>query len=273
MKYAIITDHIVARLYGYKLQQWLQKHSLCCYLFSFPSGEKYKTEKTKKHLEEALFKHSFSKDTTLIALGGGVVLDLVGFIAATFCRGVGLIFIPTTLLAMVDAALGGKNGINTKWGKNSLGCYFIPSQIWIHEQFLKTLSLEELYNGKVEFLKLALVYAPSLLFQSISQETIFAALEIKRRIIAQDFEDRGIRRILNLGHTVGHALELLSNYTLTHGKAVATGILIECALSYRLGILTQEDWDLVQKLFPFEKIEFTTSQLIQAMKKDKKNRG
>lgn len=268
MKYAIITDHTVAKLYGYPLQKWIKGSSL----FSFPAGEKYKTRETKEALENALLEASFLKDTTILGLGGGVVSDIAGLIASTYCRGVPLILIPTTLMGMVDASIGGKNGINTPWGKNMIGTYYLPLQVWIEPRFLETLSEEEKYNGYVEMLKHALIGNASLLDLPISESSIFLSIEVKRRIICRDFQERGIRRTLNLGHTIGHALEYLSHYTLSHGQAVARGILIECHLSYQLGVLEKESWEKIQTLFPHQKIPFSKEAVLKALHGDKKSK-
>lgn len=263
MRSIIITDHTVEKLYGKKWQTHFKAD-----LISFPAGEKYKTRKTKEILEDALLKEGYKKDTVLIALGGGVVTDMVGYLASTFCRGVDLILIPTTLVAMVDAAIGGKNGVNTSYGKNMIGTIYHPKQVIIDTSFLKTLPQKEIYNGQVEIMKLGLLFDPYLL----THLDILRAIELKRRVVALDETDQGKRRLLNLGHTIGHALEHLSSYTLLHGEAVALGIRIECDYAFRLGVLEEESWRVIQELFPKKKIPYTHKQLIETLFLDKKSK-
>ncbi len=262
MRSIIITDHVVEKLYGQEWQKRLQADVL-----SFPAGEKYKTRKTKEILEDALFKEGYGKDTVMIALGGGVVTDIVGYLASTFCRGVDLVLIPTTLVAMVDAAIGGKNGVNTPLGKNMLGTIYHPKHVIIDSSFLYTLPEQELNNGRVEIMKLGLLFDPYLL----EHLDILRAIELKRRVIALDDQDKGMRRLLNLGHTIGHALEHLSSYHLSHGEAVALGIRIECECAFRLGVLEEESWRVIQDLFPARDIPYAKEQIIETLFLDKKS--
>ena len=261
---AIITDHTVAALYGKRISAYFQAP-----LFSFPSGEMCKTRATKEALEDQLLLAGYLRDTTIIGLGGGVVTDMAGFIAATFCRGVPLILIPTTLLAMVDAAIGGKNGVNTAHGKNMIGTIYHPEKVIIDPRFLKTLPEKELFNGRVEMIKHGLIADPGL----IKTFDLHRAIEVKRRIVAQDDHETGIRSLLNLGHTLGHALEKLSDYTLSHGEAVAQGIVLESRISHALGILDSDSLALIEELFPLPALVFTPEKIAEALKSDKKRRG
>jgi 3-dehydroquinate synthetase len=147
---------------------------------------------------------------------------------------------------MVDAAIGGKNGVNTPLGKNMIGAIYHPQKVIIDPLFLKTLPEKEKYNGKVEIMKMGLIADESLLHT----QDIFQAIEVKRRIIALDDQEIGRRRLLNLGHTVGHALERLSKYEMSHGEAVSLGVRVECQCAYRMGLLKEKDWSLIQTLFP-----------------------
>lgn len=258
MKYALITDTTVEKLY----------RDLFPYpTFSFPAGEKYKTRETKALLEDRLLKAGFARDTTLIGLGGGVVTDMAGFIAATFCRGVPLVLIPTTLLAMVDASIGGKNGVNTPLGKNMVGTFYPPKKVVIDSQFLKTLPEKEMWNGQVEILKAGLVANPQL-FHAPNLER---AIEVKRELVFSDPHEKGKRRILNFGHTIGHALELLSDFQLCHGEAVATGIVLESRLSHAMGILDSDSLESIEAVFPPVALTFQPEKIIEAMRLDKKS--
>lgn len=156
-RFAIIADHHVASLYGQQLCATLSATNVEVSLFSFPAGEKNKTRQTKEFLEDRLFERDLGRDTCLIALGGGVTMDLGAYIAATYCRGVPLILMPTTLLGMVDASIGGKAGVNVPYGKNLVGCLYHPKHILIDPSTLQTLPLKELKNGFVEMIKHALI--------------------------------------------------------------------------------------------------------------------
>jgi 3-dehydroquinate synthase len=213
-------------------------------LLVVPSGESAKRREVQRDLEDALFSLGADRETVLVALGGGATLDLVGFVASTFLRGVPLILIPTTLLAMVDASIGGKNGINTSQGKNLLGTFYVPKAILIDLGFLKTLPKEEWLHGLAEIFKIALVRDPSLLEDP--NRMIRRAIEAKMEIVKEDPFERGIRRILNFGHTVGHALEVVGK--ISHGKAVAIGSVAEAYLSMRIGFLGDSDFRQIEKL-------------------------
>lgn len=271
MKIAIISDHNVEKLYGQKVQ----KQFPGSYLFSFPAGEAQKTRKTKERLEDLLIAHGFSRDSVIIGLGGGVVTDLTGFLASTYCRGVPLILIPTTVMGMVDASIGGKNAVNTENGKNMIGTIYPPQKIIWDFDFLKTLPKKEIWNGRVEMIKHGLI-ADADFFKDLPsldlKEAIIWGAEIKRRIIAEDPLDHNQRHILNFGHTIGHALEILSDYKLSHGEAVALGIVIESRLSLELGILDRASYNAIEKELGEASIPFTPEEIIQALARDKKTK-
>jgi 3-dehydroquinate synthase len=232
------------------------------------------------------------RDTLLIAIGGGVVTDLGGFLAATYNRGIPLILIPTTLLGMVDAAIGGKTGVNTHFGKNLIGAYYPPQDIFIDPSLLSTLPEKEWINGASEIIKYALIHSPAL-FQQLAnnmdkwdardpiylQGLINASIAIKQEVIEADFQESGYRRILNFGHTIAHAIETLEDYRISHGEAVALGMLIEGYLSYRLGLLSQDEFEEINALlrlfrFPLHlPPSITLEKLLQAMATDKKAKG
>jgi 3-dehydroquinate synthase len=260
MRYALITDDQVAELYGKDLCNHLHSLDLDVQLFSFPAGESSKTRAAKEKLEDALLSEGYGR-------------DLAGFLASTFCRGVELVLIPTTLLAMVDAAIGGKTGVNTDLGKNMIGSFYSPSKLFILPEFLKTLPQKEWFNGCVEMLKAALV-ADGEFFHEFSNipipKAINRAIEIKRRIVALDPFEKGLRRVLNLGHTIGHALETLSNYEISHGEAVAAGIVLEARLSYEMGILKKESLDLIEARFPPVAHSFDFKAVMDIIRNDKK---
>lgn len=264
MRYAIITDSNVAALYG----------SSDC--FVVPAGESSKSLETIETLASKLSQQGYGRDTTLIGLGGGMITDLTGFLATIFCRGVPFILIPTTLLAMVDASIGGKTAINLAEGKNRLGSLSFPQKVIVHPPFLSTLPDIEWENGFVEILKVGLLKDPDLFYQASQlpiKELIHRAIEVKRRIVAQDPCETGPRALLNLGHTVGHALEALSHYTLPHGKAVATGIVLETRLSHALGALSSQDLHTIEARFPPPLVPYEPHQILQQLFADKKTKN
>lgn len=275
---AVITDTKIEKLFG-KNQAF--KNAV---FFSFPPGEKYKTRKTKESIEDKLTKEGFGRDTVIVGLGGGVVTDLAGFVAATYCRGVRLVFIPTTLLGMVDAAIGGKNGVNTPKAKNRIGTIYFPELVLIDTDFLKSLSQKEMLMGGAEILKYGLIGDPSLfqdlskLFSSI-EKTIEKSIAVKRRVVDEDPEERGLRRILNFGHTIGHALETIENYKISHGEAVAIGLLVESYISHLMGYLNGPNFHKIERLFASSDFNLkisgrvTKQKMMAAMALDKKAKG
>lgn len=279
----IICDCHVQNLYGKHLHQIFKNLSVQAHLISFEKGESAKTRKTKEQIEDQMLALGLGKEVLVIALGGGVTTDLAGFIAATFCRGVRLISIPTSLMAMIDAAIGGKNGVNTPYGKNLIGSLYFPEMILIDYAMLKTLPEKELKNGLVEVIKAALIANKDLFeilekgYETVSaqhlEELIITACEIKNNIVEQDYEESlGVRRSLNLGHTVAHALECYYNYQLSHGEAVAKGIIAECFMARQLNILSNLDFHrITQCLLPYSFHQtFDPFKVIEIMKSDKK---
>ncbi|MEX1013301.1 MAG: 3-dehydroquinate synthase [Waddliaceae bacterium] len=266
----IISDLNVAALWG---------DTLSYPLFSFPAGDRFKTRKTKEKLEDLLLSARYGRDTTLVALGGGVVTDLVGFLASTYCRGVPFILIPTTLLAMVDACIGGKTGVNTEHGKNMIGVFSEPEAILIDPNFLSTLPEIEMRNGYAEMIKHACI-ADASYFQCLhvkQEPDIRKNIEIKQSIVTQDRNEKGIRSILNFGHTIGHAIEKIFNFSISHGEAVAYGMIVESRLSYLEGHLSEKECtqiiSLILSYFPNITFSLDFDLVLKAMEMDKKALG
>jgi 3-dehydroquinate synthase len=289
-RFAIITDDKLASLYGMNLQKSLSSSGLEIHLFSFPNGEQYKTRATKELLENQLFEKNLSRDTCVIALGGGVVTDMAGYLAATYCRGVPLVMIPTSLLGMVDASIGGKNGVNVTYGKNMMGCIYQPKKVIIDLTTLNSLPKKELANGVVEIIKHALIadsdlfaylerYTEQLLAldYAVLEKTVFESCRIKKIIVEQDQKENGKRHLLNFGHTIGHALERLTHYSISHGEAVAIGLLVESYLSTKLGALNQSSFDRIKNILvryglPLQlPSKFPVHAILEAMVLDKKS--
>lgn len=275
----IIVDHTLKDLYGTPLVTRLESSLPKVNLLTIPNGEKAKNKATVEYIQEELFKMECGRDTILIALGGGVTTDVVGFVASIYLRGIPLILIPTTLLALVDASIGGKTGIDTPFGKNLIGAIYHPKAIFADLTMLQTLPDKEWLNGLAEILKMGLIFNTSiweLAKKNIkNQELILKAIQGKISIIEQDPSEQGLRRILNFGHTIGHALEKLASYEMAHGEAVAIGCLVEAHLSMELKYLSENDFKEIQ--IPYKSFSlklpksYNRQNLFKAMSHDKKN--
>lgn len=275
---AIFCDDNVASLFGKKWCEHLQNAGLKTSLFSFPLGEKEKSRERKAELEDRLLSQKFGRDTCLIALGGGVTTDLIGFLASTFCRGVSLINIPTTLLGMVDAAIGGKTGINTPSGKNLIGTFYPADKILIDPTLLHSLPISEWANGLAEVIKYGLIHSPQLIEalkkwnpkdSHYLEKIIHESVLIKAQVVEADYEEMtGLRRILNFGHTIAHALEQSENYQMAHGEAVAIGMLVEGHISTKMGLLSVKEFEAIDTLirsFPFS-LRLSSAVTLEAMR-------
>ncbi|OGT46989.1 MAG: 3-dehydroquinate synthase [Gammaproteobacteria bacterium RIFCSPHIGHO2_12_FULL_41_15] len=285
----LITDNKVKKLYGDFLCRLLKNKGYKILLLSFSSGEKFKNKKTKDILEEQMLSHSCKRHTLILALGGGVVGDLAGFIAATYMRGIPYIQIPTTLLAMVDSSVGGKTGIDTSYGKNLIGAFWQPKAVIADIQCLSTLPKKQLVNGLIEAVKIFLTcsltdfkYLQKNIDKILNYDAATLAMlvkksiKIKADIVQQDEREENLRMVLNFGHTMGHALELVSDYKILHGYAVAYGILLETKVAELMGLLSPKNYNIIESLMKKLGIQavdlnkFDIGQIIQASKLDKK---
>ncbi|MFA6915094.1 MAG: 3-dehydroquinate synthase [Parachlamydiales bacterium] len=288
-RFALITHPTIASLYGNELTKLLNAQGMDTVQLTFPSGEENKNRETKEKIENQLFEQGFGADSCIIALGGGVVTDLSGFIAATYCRGIPHVLIPTSLLAMVDASIGGKTGVNVPYGKNMLGCIYQPRKILIDPTVLSSLPQSEVRNGVAEMIKHALIadkgyfdflkQNPRQLLTidfNATQTAIYGSCKIKKEIVEKDPHSKGIRNLLNLGHTVGHAIESVTHYSIPHGEAVAIGIMTECYLAHLMGILSMDTVEKIHQIFldyalPFKlPSHISFDALFKAMTLDKK---
>lgn len=258
---ALITDSNVKELYAEKIRSLLEKAGYRTELFSFPAGEKQKTRETKAALEDAMLERGFRRDCAVIAVGGGVVTDLAGFLAGTFARGVPFINYATTLLAAADASVGGKTAVDTPMATNLIGLFNQPKKVYIDVGAWKTLPPREISSGLAETIKHACMAHPGFFeyleeniprLLSVEPEACAHIAEencrIKYEVVAQDEKESGLREILNLGHTVGRAIETASGYRLLHGEAVAIGLVAQARLSRDLGYLTKEEENRVVSL-------------------------
>jgi 3-dehydroquinate synthase len=264
-KVIIITNPLVNSLYGAKLLSVLKKGGYNPDFIEVPDGEKYKSLSTANYLYDELLKRKVDRTTTLIALGGGVIGDLTGFVAATYMRGLPLVHIPTTLLAQVDSSIGGKVAVDHPLAKNIMGSFYQPQAVYIDPEVLQTLSEREINNGIVETIKIAVISSPSLfrwLEKNIAQfinkniylldELVKEAVSLKVDIVLKDPWERGLRKILNFGHSIGHALEVEAGYQgLSHGEAVALGMLIETKIAYNRGICSEAFEGQIKRILSF----------------------
>ncbi len=242
---ALLTDEQVGRYYAAPVQKALRAAGFAVHLLRLPSGEATKSLKSLEKVWTFLLERGLDRHSLLVALGGGVVGDLAGFAAATFMRGLPWVNLPTSLLAMVDAAIGGKTAVNLPQGKNLVGAFYPPRLVLVDPEVLDTLPLAEWRSGLAEVVKHALI-GDEALWELLSQgmevvrqhreEVVRRAIAVKVRVVAQDPFEHGLRAVLNAGHTVGHALEAVFDYRLRHGEAVAMGLVAEAYLAERLGL-------------------------------------
>ncbi len=260
----IVSNDVVAPLYLNNFQQSLAKNNpdLAIYTCILPDGEQYKNQDSINQIYDVLLENHLNRDVTLIALGGGVVGDMTGFASASYMRGVNFIQVPTTLLAQVDSSVGGKTGINHKLGKNMIGAFWQPQLVLADMSSLLTLPQRELSAGMAEVIKYALI--TDIEFLSWLEENMSAMMnldlatlavavkkccEIKADIVAQDERESGVRALLNFGHTFGHVIETYMGYgEWLHGEAVAVGMMQASKLSAKLGWITWEEVERIEKL-------------------------
>ena len=252
---AIVSDETVMPLYGKTVRDSLEEAGLLVVEATIAPGEESKEVGVFAALSDTLIRAGLDRSSAIVALGGGVVGDLAGFVAASLFRGVPVVQVPTTLLAMTDSAVGGKTGINTREGKNLLGAFWQPTLVWADPSTLTTLSLRERRAAFGELVKYALldeelwplvermaplVCAPELLPTPELTHLVRACATLKAGIVSADERESGLRALLNLGHTLGHAIEVHAGYgTLLHGEAVALGLLATCRVSHRLGLCSE----------------------------------
>ena len=291
-KIVIITDTGVKRHWGKHILSILKKTGRPVEMFAFPAGEKNKNQKTVTNLQHALLKKRYGRDTLILAMGGGVVGDLAGFVAATYLRGIPFIQIPTTVLAMVDSSIGGKVGIDTPFGKNTVGAFYQPKAVIADMQFIGTQKADHVVNGLLEAIKTFLTSDKESLelIEKLDpknpandvatlEKIVIRSVQIKAGIVERDETEQNERMIVNFGHTIGHAIELLSKFKLPHGFCVGYGILAEAKISELKGILPGVDRLYIEGLLrrfgvtskPLYK--FPVKKILETTRMDKKSRG
>jgi len=288
-KIAIIMDSNVQKIYGNQLEKKLDGKDQV-YFLSFKAGEESKNRQVKDQLEDKLFELGCSRDTVIVAFGGGVTGDISGFVAATYMRGVPFIQVPTTLLSQVDSSIGGKVGIDHPSGKNLIGAFYPPDKVYIDIELLKSLPKEEIINGISEIIKASII-KDSTLFDYLEdniecvinledkyiENAIISSLKVKANVVELDEKEGGLRKILNFGHTIGHSIEVLSDYKLSHGRAVGIGMAVESLISEKIGILNHSEKERIFRLLDRSKLleinlNFSSEEIIKKTLLDKKTR-
>ncbi|MEO7454842.1 MAG: 3-dehydroquinate synthase [Gemmatimonadaceae bacterium] len=246
--FALVTDDNVGPHYAAGLASALDDHGRTT-VHTIPAGEAHKTRDTWARVTDELLASAHGRDTTVVALGGGVVGDLAGFVAATFMRGVPVVQCPTSLLAMIDASVGGKTGVDTVAGKNLVGAFHAPAAVLADVEMISTLPVAHRRAGLAEAIKHGVV-ADAAHFAELEQaleaivgadasatlDAVARSVEIKASVVRDDEREGGVRKILNFGHTLGHAIEQVSGYELLHGECVAIGMVLEARIAERMGI-------------------------------------
>jgi len=287
-KLVIITNPVVKKLYGDALERNLTKEGFRVTVLLVPDGEEQKSLEVAGRLYTELASCYVERMTPVLALGGGVIGDLAGFVAATYLRGVPLVQIPTTLLAQVDSSIGGKVAVNLGQVKNIVGAFYQPKLVISDISTLKTLPAKEFTNGLAEVIKYAMACDQEL-FTFIEQnldrvkslddevlgEVVFRSAKIKAGIVEKDEKDLGLRAVLNYGHTVGHAIESAADFKIGHGEAVAVGMLAAASISHKLGMLDENAITRLRNVveragLPVKMPDLEVDRMVQAIKHDKK---
>lgn len=289
-KVVVITNHTVAPLYADKITALLDHKGCISSVLELPDGEKYKTLETFNTVLSFLLEHNHSRDVVIIALGGGVIGDLVGFAASCYQRGVDFIQIPTTLLSQVDSSVGGKTAVNHPLGKNMIGAFYQPKAVIIDTNCLATLPEREFAAGMAEVIKYGIIYDEAFFvwleqhmdeLYALDEQALTYAIarccQIKAEVVAQDEKESGIRALLNLGHTFGHAIEAELGYgNWLHGEAVSAGTMMAAKTAQLQGLITEQQVERILSIFKRAKLPVHTPEsmsfddFMKHMMRDKK---
>jgi 3-dehydroquinate synthase len=290
-RYVVIADEAVARLHGGRLAEALPDAGARADVFTFPAGEKHKNRHTWAELSDRMFSIGVGRDSAVLAFGGGVTGDLAGFVAATYMRGLPVVQIPTTLLAMIDSSVGGKTGVDTPAGKNLIGAFLQPRLVIADTDLLHTLSPAELRSGLAEGIKAGAI-ADAEFFRATAgslrdilqlepnavRGVVERSVRIKADVVGLDETESGPRKILNFGHTVGHAVEALSGFRLLHGEAIAIGMVAEARIGEILGVTERGTAELLADVLARAGLptsvpgEYSGTEILEATRSDKKAR-
>lgn len=286
----IVSNTTVSKLYLTQLKKSLNDYRVIEIILE--DGEQFKNADSLNQIYTVLLDNKFNRDSTMIALGGGVVGDIAGFAAASFMRGIPFIQIPTTLLSQVDSSVGGKTGINHPLGKNMIGAFYQPQAVIIDMHVLQTLDKREISAGLAEVIKYGLIWDQDFFghlenhiedLKNLNvmqlEQAIYRSCEIKAEVVSKDERESGLRAILNLGHTFGHAIENCLGYgEWLHGEAVGSGMVMAAQMSLAHGWINDNDFDRIRKLIqaaglPIEKPQISQHDFLEAMSLDKKNKN
>lgn len=287
--YFIVTDSQVEDLLGIDLQNILEENEIHSHLLSFPSGEASKNMDTVTALACEMVNMGADRKSVILALGGGVVGDVAGFLASIYMRGIPFYQIPTTLLAQVDSSVGGKTGVDLPQGKNLLGTFYQPRGVFADTVVLATLPGHEIRNGLSEVVKYGMIRSYELfqiledknqeilnLVPEVMSYIVAKSCSIKAEIVSKDEKESGLRRILNFGHTIGHAVEAAAGYSIPHGEAVSIGMIAASRISLKRGLLKEEDFIRLHNLLNILELptaiprQYETGKLIEFLRHDKK---
>lgn len=290
-KVCIITDSNVEKLFLDAVKTALSPMNKKVVSYTLPAGEENKNLNEIQKIYGFLIQEHFERKDLLIALGGGVVGDMTGFTAATYLRGIDFVQIPTTLLSQVDSSVGGKTGVDYDSYKNMVGAFYQPRLVYMNTDVLKTLPDSQFSSGMGEVLKSGLLrnkdfyewldaYSDDILDKNSKalDQMVRECCKIKAKVVEEDPKENGVRAILNLGHTLGHAVEKLKNFTMLHGHCVGFGTVAAAWLSYRRNMISKEELDMIIRLnetfgLPCKVEDLSVEEIIQATKSDKKMEG
>ncbi|MDO4167519.1 MAG: 3-dehydroquinate synthase [Eubacteriales bacterium] len=287
-KICIVTDSHVAPHYAEEVLAIAQETASYAMTFTFPAGEQSKTLDVVEDLYEELIKAHFDRKDLLLALGGGVVGDMTGYAAATYLRGIRVVQLPTSLLAMVDSSVGGKTGVDFRGYKNMIGAFHQPSAVYMNLATLQTLTNEQYFSGFGEIIKHGLIKDMQyfrLIEENLTalnerdlealESIVYGSCQIKRMVVENDPKEKGERALLNFGHTLGHAIEKLMDFQMLHGECVSVGMVTAAYVSLQRGYITQEDYDKIKESIqtlqlPVQVSGLQTEDVIRVSKSDKK---
>ena len=287
-KICVITDSIVGSIYKEGVVKILEAVSKQVVFYAFPCGEENKTLSTVQDIYRFLIEQKFERKDILVALGGGVVGDITGYVAATYLRGIDFIQIPTSLLAQVDSSIGGKTGVDFEAYKNMVGAFKMPKLVYVNINTLTTLDDRQFYNGFAEAMKHGLIkdaffyeWLLSNMYEildrdlTVLEELVYRSCQIKKAVVEKDPLEQGDRALLNFGHTVGHAIEKEQNFSLLHGECVALGCVVASYISYKKQYLSMEEYYEIRDMFvpfnlPISIENLDVNKVLEFTKSDKK---
>ena len=288
---AVIADSNTSTLFGDTVIQLLEGHCMQTLLYSFPAGESNKTLDTVRDIYKALIEAKFDRKDLLIALGGGVVGDVTGFVAATYLRGVDFIQIPTTMIAQSDSSIGGKTGVDFDGYKNMVGAFYMPKLVYMNVATLKELDDRQFYAGFAEVMKHGLIkdaifyewlldnmYEIHDRNEAVLEEMIMRSCTVKKLVVEKDPTEKGDRALLNFGHTIGHAIEKAMNFEMVHGECIALGMVAAAYISWKHNWLSMDEYYEVRDMFvpfnlPISIDSIDPEEILKLTKSDKKMEG